>query len=66
MLKQYITTSFLKKLIAVAYDDMIYPMASAYVKKTENKYDDTALAFLHDFLQDFLSEVPDQKPLAGE
>lgn len=46
-----------KKLINVLYTDGIYPLADAYVKSTTNTWDDKALLFLDEFINDLLSKL---------
>lgn len=67
-IKNYITKTLIKKLAQVAFDELIYPMAQAYVKKTTNTHDDKALEFLKGLIDDFVLEIEaeEKKPIAKE
>ncbi len=54
-MKKYFTLELLKKIGRILYDDVIYPVAKAYVEKTTNKYDDQALEFLTDLADEHLA-----------
>jgi hypothetical protein len=47
----------LKKVIKIVYSDAIYPLAKSYVESTSNTYDDKALAFLDDIIDELLKKL---------
>ena len=53
-LSKYLNMDIVKKVVREFYVSAIYPAAKEYVESTENEYDDKALEFLHDFIEDFL------------
>lgn len=55
-LKQYFSKAFVKNLIKLVYHDVIEPAARDYVKKSDNKYDDAAIEFLDNFIEDLLKD----------
>lgn len=46
-----------KKVIKIIYTDGLYPIAKAYVEKTDNTYDDKALEFLNEFVNDLINKL---------
>lgn len=58
-MKKYLTEKFWKGLGMYFYKEVLYKYAQEYVQKTENSYDDAALLFLDDMVQDFLSDSDD-------
>lgn len=59
---KYLTQVALKRIGRVVFDEVVKPMAQDYVAKTDNKYDNLALEFLSDFVDDLLAE--EQKKVA--
>lgn len=67
-IKKYVTKTFIKKISQDIYDGLVYPIAQAYVAKTDNKWDDQALLFLNGMVTDFLEgldkeEVKEEKAI---
>ena len=55
-LKDYLSWESLKPIVRAFYDNTVYPAAKKYVEKTENTYDDVALKFLDDLIDDLLED----------
>jgi len=55
-LKKLFTPELIRNLGRTLYDGIIYPLAKAYVEKTESSWDDRMLLFLDGFVDDLLKE----------
>ena len=55
---KYLTELALKRIARVVFEEIVKPAAKEYVASTQNKYDDLAVEFLNDFVEDLLAEKP--------
>jgi hypothetical protein len=60
-MKKYLSEEFFKGLGKYIYGELLKPMAEEYVAKTSNSYDDMALSFLDDFIEDFLESKSEEE-----
>lgn len=54
-LKKYLGMELVKKLGRIIYQEVLYKAAQEYVQRTDNDWDDKGLAYVDQFVRDFLA-----------